>query len=468
MLDQKTQQFLDNIIKGASNEELFAASRMPANVEVQDQTVVEGEARVKPIEFETGYKFKSDQTKPYVENVNRAIESRLDDKAAFAANAQDAFKRRQEQEINLKNIVNQAQQAKTPYQRPEDLKIALSKAQQDASTLEKMPEQDLATQAILSFAPALFGAIGGESAAISQVKGGQQARELVAAQRKEQSESIKSRNEQIMKKYEQLVKIDSGLADDWLAKQKLDTEQARLGADILKFGAGLSDKDLSRSEQLAAQASRDALQGTLKGAGEAVDVESEPAKEAARNKRASIVAKGLGLKEATSLRKEFLDRPQVKDFADIAAGYEKVQVAKSDPSPAGDISLIFGYMKMLDPGSVVREGEFATAQNAAGVPDRILNAYNSALNGTRLNPKQRKDFLNQARNVYNAQQGLVKSIEADYSDLLAPKYGTTGDLVVPRKSTPKAPEPEFDPKKDLPKMTYEQKLKKAKEMGLIK
>lgn len=290
MLDQKTQQFLDNIIKGASNEELFAASRMPANVQVEPVSIVEGEAKVRPIEFDTGYKFQSQQTQPYVENVNRALEGRLQDKEAFAANAAEAFKKRQEQEINLKNIVNQAQQAKTPYQRPDELKMALTKAQQDASNLQKMPEQDLASQAILSFAPALFGAIGGESAAISQVKGGQQARDLVAAQRKEQSENINKQNEQIMKKYEQLVKIDSQLADDWLAKQKLDTEQARLGADILKFGVGLTDKDLSRSEQLASQASKDVLMGSVAGTKEATKLEGEPAKEAAKNQRAATLA----------------------------------------------------------------------------------------------------------------------------------------------------------------------------------
>jgi hypothetical protein len=36
-------------------------------------------------------------------------------------------------------------------------------------------------------------------------------------------------------------------------------------------------------------------------------------------------------------------------------------------------------MKMLDPTSVVREGEFATAQNAASIPIKIVNMYNKAL-----------------------------------------------------------------------------------------
>ena len=49
-------------------------------------------------------------------------------------------------------------------------------------------------------------------------------------------------------------------------------------------------------------------------------------------------------------------------------------------------------MKILDPPSVVREGEQATAKNASGVPDRIRNLYNATLRGTRLTPTQRLDF----------------------------------------------------------------------------
>ena len=83
------------------------------------------------------------------------------------------------------------------------------------------------------------------------------------------------------------------------------------------------------------------------------------------------------------LRKEF--EGNAKPHLEVRRGYERVLASKDDA--AGDISLIFGFMKMLDPGSVVREGEFATAQNAAGIPDQIKNAYNRALSGERLNPK---------------------------------------------------------------------------------
>ena len=53
--------------------------------------------------------------------------------------------------------------------------------------------------------------------------------------------------------------------------------------------------------------------------------------------------------------------------------YGRIHAAKdAPPSGASDIALLYGYMKVLDPGSTVREGEFATASNAGGIPDKIV------------------------------------------------------------------------------------------------
>lgn len=90
---------------------------------------------------------------------------------------------------------------------------------------------------------------------------------------------------------------------------------------------------------------------------------------------------------------------------------------KSTPqSAAGDISFIYQYMKMLDPGSVVREGEFATAQNAAGVPERIANFYNRALKGERLNPRQRQEFLATADQLATVAGRRIEGVRSDMTD----------------------------------------------------
>lgn len=114
------------------------------------------------------------------------------------------------------------------------------------------------------------------------------------------------------------------------------------------------------------------------------------------------------------LRDEFTKLPAVKTFAVQSESYARIAAASQDPSAAGDLALIFSYMKMLDPGSVVREGEFANAQNAAGIPERVAAMYNNVLNGERLTENTRADFLDRADKIYSAAETGYSAIEKQY------------------------------------------------------
>ena len=67
------------------------------------------------------------------------------------------------------------------------------------------------------------------------------------------------------------------------------------------------------------------------------------------------------------------------------------------PTAAGDVAMVFAFMKMLDPGSVVRESEFATAANTGGLGERVRAQINRAVEGTRLDNTVRRDFAETAR-----------------------------------------------------------------------
>jgi hypothetical protein len=112
------------------------------------------------------------------------------------------------------------------------------------------------------------------------------------------------------------------------------------------------------------------------------------------------------------MRKEFTSLSG--DFIKVRDSYSKIQSAISDPSPAGDMAVIFNYMRLLDPGSTVREGEYATAQNAGSVPDRVRNMYNMVLGGTKLTPTQRTDFTKQAKGLFGAQERQQKKLSDQY------------------------------------------------------
>ena len=120
----------------------------------------------------------------------------------------------------------------------------------------------------------------------------------------------------------------------------------------------------------------------------------------------------------TELRKERNQLPTTKDTQTIASAYGKLNsVASKAPSAAGDMSLVFSFMRIQDPNSTVREGEFATAENARGVSESVRNLYNKLQKGERLTEEQRADFLNQSKNLYESQLELQKSTDRQYEEL---------------------------------------------------
>jgi hypothetical protein len=142
--------------------------------------------------------------------------------------------------------------------------------------------------------------------------------------------------------------------------------------------------------------------------------------------------------DVQSARKEFTALPQVKSFADQTTAYGRIISSIADPSPAGDLSLIFNYMKVLDPGSVVREGEFATAQNAGSIDDRTRGLYNRIISGERLSEAQRADFADRATRLYSGAEQQYRSIADQYGQFaqaaglpanqVIPDFGFGGDL----------------------------------------
>lgn len=103
----------------------------------------------------------------------------------------------------------------------------------------------------------------------------------------------------------------------------------------------------------------------------------------------------------------------MKPINEMNYSFQRLNAAQDDA--AGDLALIFNYMKMLDPGSAVREGEFANAQNAAGIPDQIRNQWNKLVSGERLNPGQRASFKTQAEKIYEPYKKQGERLRTTYT-----------------------------------------------------
>jgi hypothetical protein len=118
--------------------------------------------------------------------------------------------------------------------------------------------------------------------------------------------------------------------------------------------------------------------------------------------------------DPTELRKEWNALPAVRQFAQQADTFGRVAAAAQDPSPVGDLALIYNFMKSLDPGSTVMAGEYANAQNTGSLDQTIMAQYNAVVNGERLTDEQRADFLNRSARMYQAAEQQYGRIRSQY------------------------------------------------------
>jgi hypothetical protein len=102
----------------------------------------------------------------------------------------------------------------------------------------------------------------------------------------------------------------------------------------------------------------------------------------------------------------------------VVASYKRIGEAAKNPSAAGDLAMVFNYMKMLDPGSVVRESEFRNAASAGALTDRYAQKmYDQIVSGRFLSPPQRQDFLRRSGRLLKGQLDSQKLIDDRYKRL---------------------------------------------------
>ena len=109
-----------------------------------------------------------------------------------------------------------------------------------------------------------------------------------------------------------------------------------------------------------------------------------------------------GFENEMKLGSAFKGEATYKDFNDMKSAFKQVVSSLSQGTPIGDVAGATKIMKLLDPGSVVRESELGIAMAAAGRLDRLQNYFNNMMTGQVLTPTQRQDFERLATELYAA------------------------------------------------------------------
>jgi hypothetical protein len=109
-----------------------------------------------------------------------------------------------------------------------------------------------------------------------------------------------------------------------------------------------------------------------------------------------------GFENEMKLAGAFKAEPVYKAFDEMRGSFQQITTGLNQKSPAGDLTAATKFMKLLDPGSVVRESELFLAMQATGALDRFTDVANKIISGTKLTEQQRADFRNVAEQLYNA------------------------------------------------------------------
>ena len=132
-----------------------------------------------------------------------------------------------------------------------------------------------------------------------------------------------------------------------------------------------------------------------------------------------------GFSNANTLRDEYTTLTQ--PFRQVQDAYTKIK--GTGDTGAGDMSLLYSYVKMLDPGSAVKEGEFETAASSGSFGQRVQNAVQRVRTGGRLEPELRRSFLTEAEGLYKSQLAGANRIKSQYQDL-AKRYSLNPQDVI--------------------------------------
>jgi len=137
-------------------------------------------------------------------------------------------------------------------------------------------------------------------------------------------------------------------------------------------------------------------------------------------------------KDETTLRKEF-NNFIWKDTLQAVKQSNKIEkILSTDASGPWDMAAIFAFMKSLDPTSVVRESEYAAAQETAWVFDRTesLQLLKKWENWQILTEQQRKDFIKITKVVLESEMDTYNKAADKYRIIAEQSWFNPDNIII--------------------------------------
>jgi hypothetical protein len=199
----------------------------------------------------------------------------------------------------------------------------------------------------------------------------------------------------------------SARAADQLAQQAQAGQQQLAAAGQMRAGHA-QQRDMQRGQQLWQQ-KESQYQREFTGGQNRLDRDATRSnlelelglKERLAKEKAEADAKKAGLDSEESLRKEINALPEVKQFKEAAVAYDKLEsaygLAKTNKQGAADLAMVYAYMKLIDPGVAVQEGDVGRArQGDSSAMSQARALYTQIFDGGVLSDTARDNLMRAA------------------------------------------------------------------------
>lgn len=173
----------------------------------------------------------------------------------------------------------------------------------------------------------------------------------------------------------------------------------------------------------------------------------------AEKAKALIEREGGAFDNESKLRNEFQKLPEIAKFAEIHPVYQSLLKSAKTDSPSSALDFTYGIANILDPGSVVREGEQIMIRNAGGLPSTLVSYMKSLTGKSQINKEMKQELLQLAGQRYNAARDLFNS-KSDQYRRIAKSIGANPDNINLFPSTEAAAEEMNQETKNIGGVTY--------------
>ena len=134
--------------------------------------------------------------------------------------------------------------------------------------------------------------------------------------------------------------------------------------------------------------------------------------------------------QTTELRNDFNNLPQVKSWNIVEPKLISAREAAKDTSGGSDLNMIYALGTVLDPNSVVREGELHLASDTGSLGQKIAGYYKSVNQGGKLTPEVKQDLLRQIESRTFAQRQQYEAAKKKYTEIAKKNDLDPNDLFI--------------------------------------